>query len=78
MALVSFTKGTFFLGQLLLGVLPEAQSTTHVHIQGTDDAELGNLDAVVQDAIVFLRNSFFLFAKQQDALGWEIKLMQHL
>ena len=48
---------------VLLCIFPKTQCSTDVYIQTANDSELWNLNTVVQNRVVFLRNTFFLFSK---------------
>jgi len=66
------------LGQMLFGVFPKAQRSADVHVQRANNTELGNLDALIKDAVVLLRNSLLFFSKKQDDFGGEVELVEHL
>jgi len=61
---------------LLLRVFPETEGPAHMHVQGADDAELGNLNAEVEHLKVFNGNALLLLSKQYDCLLRELKLVE--
>ena len=63
---------------MLLSVLPEAQGATYVHVKGSNDAELRDLNAFIEDAEVLLRDTLFFFTEEHNGFAREFVLMKHL
>lgn len=63
---------------MLLGVLPEAQCATDMHIQGADNAELRNLNALIEESKVLLRNSLLFLSEEHNTFCREFVLVEHL
>jgi len=62
---------------MLLCVFPKAERARNMHIQRANNTKLRNLNTVVKNRVIFLRNSFLLFAEDEHTARREFKFVQH-
>jgi len=61
---------------MLLCVFPNADCPGNMDVQATDNTELWNFEACVDQLKVFHWNSFLLFAQEKDGFGVEVMSVQ--